>query len=1534
MEEKTLKTSLKSILLRGCISVSLALGGLALIPPTTVSAATIVVTEIDDHLHGGMVGTCNSGYDCTLREAVTLANNSAFTEDTIVFAPGLAGATIVLNSTIPVISPITISGPTLKLTITGSGIRLFTSGSTLIMENLVLTGGAGDPYGGAINNQDGTLTVRNMTFFNNQATNSITGTGGAIYNHGTLTIEECTFQGNMAGSMSGGGAIFNDTGPLTITNSTFTTNTSTHGGAISLFGGTLSLTGSTFDSNSTSWAGGGIHLAASSSATIVNSTFYSNVGGFNGGGAINNAGTLNINFSTIANNRASSGSGINTTGSTTVNNTIVAMNADGATQNNCNGTIGSGSNNLTDDATCGAVFTYSTNIGLSGPANNGGDTFTFSLIPPSSAINAAASCIATDQRGVNRGTTCDIGAYEYDGQPDMSINNVTITEGNSGTATAAFTVTLTTPAPSTGVTFDITTADGTASTTDGDYVAQSLTSQTIPSGSSTYTINVPVNGDTTPESDENFFVNISNVIGAVVTDGQGEGTITNDDFSADLSVNLTDSPDPALAGNNLTYGISVSNIGPHPAANITLSGDLPAGTTFVSLSAGGWSCTSPAVGSSGTVTCTIPSLASSASSNISLTVFSSETLVNGTTLTQTVAVSSTTTDPVSANNSATATTTIRSKPLAITNPADSITYNSATLNGQVNPLGVPTGASFEYGSTTAYGSVVAANYPGAGTTNVPVSANLSGLSPATTYHYRVIAANSNGTSFGDDATFTTALIPSMTVNDVSQLEGNSGTSTYTFTVSLSSVAPASGVSFDIATTNNTATTTDNDFQVNSLTGLSISEGSDTSSFDVTVNGDERIEPDETFFVNISNVMGATVADGQGQGTITNDDTAGVTINPTSGLTTTETSGTATFTVALNTQPSSDVAIDLSTSDNTEGTISPTSLTFTPTNWNVSQTVTITGVDDALADGDISYTIQTGAATSSDANYSGLDPADVSITNIDDDTAGMTINPTGGLATTETGGTATFTVALNTQPSSDVAIGLSTSDNTEGTVSPTSLTFTPANWDVSQTVTISGVDDALADGDISYTIQTGAATSSDANYSGLDPADVSITNTDDDAASAILTTVIHNTTHTVVTTAAEGDMLHANTVVNGNGALTPTGNVTFEYFNNVSCNGSAADSETVPLDAGGLADMTISTALTANGLSFLARYGGDSIYPVTEGACTAISTSAYPTVLTLSNNTSPHEGQVVTSSINSVTVQFNMDVFHTSNSNQHSATYPGNYLLLSPGADAIFNTAPSTGCLDGVSGDDVSYSINSISYNSASFVDTIVINNGVHLPAGSYRFYACGSTSITDPTEIVELNNGQDSTVNFTINASGSSSGNSSSTSVATGFAPGRVTRLPEQPAGLANTPSELWVEIPGLGIHQQIVGVPQTDAGWDVSWLGNEIGYLQGTAFPTWAGNSVLTGHVTGTDGLPGIFSDLGTMGWGQQIIIHAFGQQYVYEVRTVDLNASPDTDKVVDKHEYLPWLTLITCRGYDEKTNTYRYRTVVRAVQVSVEEE
>ncbi len=237
---------------------------------------------------------------------------------------------------------------------------------------------------------------------------------------------------------------------------------------------------------------------------------------------------------------------------------------------------------------------------------------------------------------------------------------------------------------------------------------------------------------------------------------------------------------------------------------------------------------------------------------------------------------------------------------------------------------------------------------------------------------------------------------------------------------------------------------------------------------------------------------------------------GITVTPAAGLVTTEAGGTAQFQVVLNTAPLANVVVGISSGDPTEGAPSLPSLTFTPTDWNVPQTVTIVGMNDDERDGDVAYTIITAPAVSGDANYQGVNAPDVSVTNRDDDTPGFAVTPTSGLTTTEAGGTAQFTVALLGRPTADVTIPLTSSDLTEGTVDPASLTFTIADWNTPQTVTVTGVDDLDADGDILYTIVLGQATSTDAGYNGLDPADVGVTNRNDDAPPLILVTPLKKT----------------------------------------------------------------------------------------------------------------------------------------------------------------------------------------------------------------------------------------------------------------------------------------------------------------------------------------------------------------------------------------------------------------------------------------
>lgn len=138
------------------------------------------------------------------------------------------------------------------------------------------------------------------------------------------------------------------------------------------------------------------------------------------------------------------------------------------------------------------------------------------------------------------------------------------------------------------------------------------------------------------------------------------------------------------------------------------------------------------------------------------------------------------------------------------------------------------------------------------------------------------------------------------------------------------------------------------------------------------------------------------------------------------------------------------------------------------------------------------------------------------------------------------------------------------------------------------------------------------------------------------------------------------------------------------------------------------------------------------------------------------------------------------------------------------------------------------------------------------------------------------------------------------------------------------------LEIPGLNVKIPIVGVPKKNGTWNVSWLADQAGWLEGSAFPSWKGNSVLTGHVYLASGLAGPFVNLNKLKYGDKIVIHVHGQKYIFEVQTNAIVTA--TDSAVIKHEEKSWLTLVTCKDYDEQTKTYKNRVVVRAVLVKVE--
>ena len=266
------------------------------------------------------------------------------------------------------------------------------------------------------------------------------------------------------------------------------------------------------------------------------------------------------------------------------------------------------------------------------------------------------------------------------------------------------------------------------------------------------------------------------------------------------------------------------------------------------------------------------------------------------------------------------------------------------------------------------------------------------------------------------------------------------------------------------------------------------------------------------------------------------------------------------------------------------------------------------------------------------------------------------------------------------------------------------------------------------------------------------------------------------------------------------------------------------------------------------------------------------------------------------------------------------TNPDNYLLLEAGPNSVFGVL----ACDGLDTDDVLITTGPVTYDSnggaGPYVATVTVNGGTPLPSGNYRLFVCGSTSIVDLAGN-PLNGGADTIRDFTI---------FNPSSPATGFVPGHITLLAEQPAELAYSPAGMLLEIPRLNTNMDIVGVPLVDGEWDVTWLGGRAGWLEGTAYPTWAGNTVLTGHAWDAFDRPGPFAELGQLQYGDEILVSSRGLQYVYAVRTVGSVRANETSRIF-RHETLDWLTLLTCQDYNPLTGEYDRRLVVRAVLLEI---
>ena len=179
----------------------------------------------------------------------------------------------------------------------------------------------------------------------------------------------------------------------------------------------------------------------------------------------------------------------------------------------------------------------------------------------------------------------------------------------------------------------------------------------------------------------------------------------------------------------------------------------------------------------------------------------------------------------------------------------------------------------------------------------------------------------------------------------------------------------------------------------------------------------------------------------------------------------EGAATDTYTVVLTTQPTFDVTITITPDAQT--TVSTTSLTFATADWNSALTVTVTAVNDEIAEADPHFSTITHSASSSDSDYNGAavpfaPDSNVIVSITDDDTAGVTIDDLGGVDVTE-GASDTYEVVLTSEPTFNVGVTLGFDTNQVSVVPAPTLLFTPTNWATPQIVSVTAMDDLIDDG---------------------------------------------------------------------------------------------------------------------------------------------------------------------------------------------------------------------------------------------------------------------------------------------------------------------------------------------------------------------------------------------------------------------------------------------------------------------------------------
>ncbi len=457
-------------------------------------------------------------------------------------------------------------------------------------------------------------------------------------------------------------------------------------------------------------------------------------------------------------------------------------------------------------------------------------------------------------------------------QPSISINDLSVAEGNAGTTPFNFNIVLSNASSQT-ITVSAASSNGSATLANNDYVQLNASVITFNPGVTSMPVLVNANGDTNVEANENFNVDLSAPSNATMSDAQGVGTIQNDDAAgAQLSVNDV----------NMTEGNAGTSL-----LNFTVTRSITTGTASVDVASSNGTATIANNDYLALPTTTLNFADGVATLPVSVTingdlVFESNENFN---LNLSNPVNASILDGIGVgtinNDDAQPTISINDLAQLETDAGTTAFSFTVSLSGASSQSISVSAASSDGSATLVDNDYVQLNatvltfVPGDVSESVVVNVNgdatdeptetltvnLSGASNATILDSQGIATIQNDDAAGGE----------FNIDDVSINEGNIGTSTMSFTVTRTQTVGAASV--DVASSNGSASLADNDYLALPNTTLNFADGVATQIVNVTINGDNKFEANETINLNLSSPVGASIADGIGEGSIDNDDAA-------------------------------------------------------------------------------------------------------------------------------------------------------------------------------------------------------------------------------------------------------------------------------------------------------------------------------------------------------------------------------------------------------------------------------------------------------------------------------------------------------------------------------------------------------------------------------------------------------------------------------------------------------------------------------------